>query len=334
MAKVYGLDLSVHNGTVDFEALKKAGISFVILRAGYGKVASQKDSKFEEYYTKAKAAGIKIGAYWYSYALTAADGLTEAKVFASIIKGKNFDYPVFIDMEDADQYKKNHGGVSNSVLVQICENFCDYMEKQGYYVGVYASESWFNSQLKNLSKKYDRWVANWGTNNGSLQSDKSGTYHLHQYTSMYTLNGKRFDANVAYVDYPTIIAEAGLNGLKKTTSGSSDTKKEDEPKKGTVAWYLENYTDEQIANYIINTKNQVFGNDDVRKKNLGSRYDSVQSIINKKLKVSTFKTYTVKKGDTLSGIASKYGTTYQKLASYNNIKDPNKIYPGQVIKIP
>ena len=72
-----------------------------------------------------------------------------------------------------------------------------------------------------------------------------------------------------------------------------------------------------------------YGNGDTRKTALGSRYDSVQSVVNG----SSYKTYTVKSGDTLSGIASKYGTTYQKLAQINGISNPNIIYAGQVLKI-
>ena len=89
---------------------------------------------------------------------------------------------------------------SNSTLAKMCDVFCEYVESKGYYVGVYASESWLNNQLKTMSKSYDRWVANWGTNYGTLQSDKSGAYNLHQFTSEYRLGGKRFDRNIAYID--------------------------------------------------------------------------------------------------------------------------------------
>ena len=101
--KEYGLDLSKHNGTIDFDEIKKNN-SFVILRAGYG--TSTKDPKFEEYYKQAKAAGLKVGAYWYSYALNVNDAKTEAKKCLEVIKGKQFEYPIYIDMEDADGYKK------------------------------------------------------------------------------------------------------------------------------------------------------------------------------------------------------------------------------------
>lgn len=313
---VYGLDLSVHNGSLDFNKIKAAGHDFVILRAGYGSSISQKDSKFEEYYKKAKAAGLKVGAYWYSYALTAAEGTQEAKVCLEAIRGKKFEYPIHIDMEDADSYKQKHGMPSNATLCAICENFCKYVESKGYYVGVYASESWFNNQLKNMSKAYDRWVANWGSNNGTLQADKSGSYHLHQYTSEYYLNKKRFDKNVAYVDYPGIIKAAGLNGYAKDLV-STPTPSTPEPSGSTLDLvvavrqdkygsgakrkealgsryeevqnminHIEFAAAETLADEVIAKK---YGDDDIRKIALDTRYDEVQAIVNKKLGATALK---------------------------------------------
>lgn len=264
----YGLDLSVHNGNLDFNAIKEAGHDFVILRAGYGSAISQKDKKFEEYYKKARAAGLKIGAYWYSYALNTAQAVEEAKTCLEAIKGKKFEYPIFFDMEDADAYKKNHGMPSNTTLAKMCDAFCEYMENKGYYAGVYASESWFNSQLKTMSKSYDRWVANWGTNNGTLQSDKSGSYHLHQFTSEYRLGGKRFDKNIAYIDYPSIIKGAGLNGYAKGEKPSTPDKPQSTTPTGST------------LDLVVNTMQDKYGKGDARKKALGSRYDEVQDMIN------------------------------------------------------
>lgn len=265
--KEYGLDLSVHNGTVDFNAIKKAGHTFVILRAGYGSSISQKDKNFETYYAAAKAAGLKVGAYWYSYALSAAEGTTEAKVCLEAIKGKTFEYPVFIDMEDADQYKKKHGMPTNAVLCAICENFCKYLENKGYYVGVYASESWFYSQLKNMSRSYDLWVANWGSNNGSLQSDKSGSYNLHQYTSEYKLNGKRFDKNISYFDYAKAIKEKKLNGYSSSETENAKPTTQTSPSGTTLE-------------LVVKTLKGEYGNGDTRKNKLGTRYNEVQDMIN------------------------------------------------------
>lgn len=226
---IYGLDISKHNGNIDFKKIKNSGNKFVIIRAGYGKSLSQKDSKFEEYYKKAKENGLDVGVYWYSYAKNVEDAKKEAVCFYETIKGKQFEYPVYIDMESTDNA---HDGVSNSVLCAITEEICKYMESKGYYVGVYASLSWFNNQLKNLSTKYDRWVASWGKNDGTLNNtDVKNKYRVHQFTSKYKISGIRcyFDRNVVYdYNYPNIIKTKKLNGYNKkatTTKATKTTKK-------------------------------------------------------------------------------------------------------------
>lgn len=99
-----GIDVSVHNGNIDWQKVKSAGIDFAILRAGYGRLASQKDEKFEQNYAAAKAAGIPVGAYWYSYAMTPEEAELEADVFLSVIKGKQFEFPVYYDVEKKKQF--------------------------------------------------------------------------------------------------------------------------------------------------------------------------------------------------------------------------------------
>ena len=99
---IKGIDVSHWQGTnVDFNKVKKAGYDFVMINAGYGKYIGQKDECFETNYKKAKSAGLKVGAYWYSYALTSADAELEAKVFLEAIKGKTFEMPIAFDIEDS-----------------------------------------------------------------------------------------------------------------------------------------------------------------------------------------------------------------------------------------
>jgi GH25 family lysozyme M1 (1,4-beta-N-acetylmuramidase) len=301
--KKYGLDLSEHNGSLDFQAIKNAGNDFVILRCGYGSESTQKDTHFEYYYTQAKKVGLHVGAYLYSYALNTEEALAEAKQFCEWLKGKQFDMPVYYDMEDADGYKKKHGMPSNATLSAMCQTFCSYMEKQGYYVGIYASESWLKNQLALVvsKNKYNLWCANWGTNNGTLQSDKSSAYRLHQFTSMYSLSGKRLDRNVLYYDYPTLLKERGFNGYK----GGSVIK----PTKKTI---------EELANEVIKG---LWGNGAERVSKLtqaGYDANAVQNKVNEKLGVK------VKSIDTLARevIQGKWGNGAERVtkltqAGYN-----------------
>lgn len=116
MAAFKGIDVSQFQGNIDFGKVKKSGIEFVIIRAGFGRYANQKDPYFESHYKAAKAAGLKVGAYWYSYATSEADAKAEAETCLSIIKGKQFEYPIYFDLEESSQFRKG-------------KSFCDSLVK-------------------------------------------------------------------------------------------------------------------------------------------------------------------------------------------------------------
>ena len=105
MSNVTCIDVSYCQTGVNYSKVKASGITAVIIRAGYGRETSQKDSQFETHYKNAKSAGLKVGAYWYSYANSVNDAKTEAKACLACIKGKKCDMPIFIDMEDSSQTK-------------------------------------------------------------------------------------------------------------------------------------------------------------------------------------------------------------------------------------
>ena len=209
----YGLDISQHNGNMDFKIVKAAGNDFVILRAGYGWSTDQKDPKFDEYYAQAKAAGLKVGAYWYSYARNVVEAQKEAECFLRVIAGKQFEMPVYIDMEDADGWKASNGNPSGAMQAKVANVFMQKVQDAGYYVGIYSSTSYFNGYLEGLSDQFTRWEANWGVNDGKDHGGVSAP--VHQYTSVYTLGGKRYDRNVCRVDFAGVIKRSGLNGYSK-----------------------------------------------------------------------------------------------------------------------
>lgn len=119
-----GIDVSKWQGDIDFNKVKASGIDFAIIRAGYS--IGGKDEWFEENYRKAKAAGLHVGAYWYSYASSAGDAVKEAQSFATVLSGKHFDYPVYFDIEEKSQLEK--GPAFCSALISA---FCSEMEKHG-----------------------------------------------------------------------------------------------------------------------------------------------------------------------------------------------------------
>ena len=95
-----GIDVSVWDGNIDFNAVKANEIDFVIIRAGYGSHSSGIDKLFEQNYYRAKKANLNVGAYWYSYAKSTKDALLEANTCMNAIKGKQFDYPIYLDVEE------------------------------------------------------------------------------------------------------------------------------------------------------------------------------------------------------------------------------------------
>ena len=189
-----GVDISEHNGSVDFQALKNAGVQFAILRLGYGSdYVSQDDSRFSENVRKAETAGMPWGAYLYSYAKTAAMAQSEAQHALRLLNGKKPAYGVWFDVEDSQ--------IANADLAATCQTFCGAMEAAGVYAGIYASLSWLNGKLNSpLLDKYDKWVAQWN----SICTYKK-PYGIWQYTDKLLVSGKNFDGNWAYKDYPSII---------------------------------------------------------------------------------------------------------------------------------
>lgn len=215
MATYEGIDVSVHNGNIDFNKVKAAGKSFVMIRAGYGRYMNQKDTCFEQNYSRAKAAGMHIGAYWYSYATTVAQAQEEANVFLKVIAGKSFDYPLAFDIEDQTQV-----GLSTTTKNAIINTFCKTIEKAGYYCMLYSYESFLTSQISAPTRnQYDVWCAN-------ISKTPSIIYGIHQYSFKGRVSGitGEVDLNRTTKDYPTIIKNAGLNGFKKTASTPAPTK--------------------------------------------------------------------------------------------------------------
>jgi GH25 family lysozyme M1 (1,4-beta-N-acetylmuramidase) len=189
--------------------VKEAGFDFVIMQAGYGKFSHQKDTFFEHYYVSAKAAGLGVGAYHYSYAVSIDDARREAEVFAEWIKGKQFDYPVALDIEENVQAK-----LSTQQVGDIVSTFCENMEDRGYYVSVYSYASFLNNKIPEaVRSKYDIWVAHFDVDKPAY----NGTYGMWQYTARGRVNGINgdVDCDYAYKDYPDIIINAGLNGYEK-----------------------------------------------------------------------------------------------------------------------
>ena len=205
-SKFLGIDLSEHNHNIDFTKLKNNGIDFVILRVGYGKVISQKDKLFEDYYNKAKQSGLKVGCYWYCYAETQQELLIECQVFLELIKGKQFDYPLFLDIEEQKTFL-----IPN--LEETVINGLSMMENAGYFVGIYCSQYYLDKYFQKLIPRFVTWVANW--NNSPLSVFNRRGIHQYVVEKNVLFHDRDLDYNMSNYDYSKPITSLGLNGYSK-----------------------------------------------------------------------------------------------------------------------
>ena len=204
-----GIDVSQWQGNIDFTKVKAAGYDFVIIRAGYGQYANQKDPYFEQNYNRASAAGLNVGAYWYSYAESIDAAKAEARTCLNVIKGKRFTMPIYFDLEETSQFNKGKTFCDNIVVA-----FCTAIETAGYFAGLYISRSPLQNYISpDVAKRYALWVAEYGP-----RCQYNGAIGIWQNSSTYAVPGVsgNVDHDICYVDYPALIKNAGLNGYPKT----------------------------------------------------------------------------------------------------------------------
>lgn len=190
-SKVKCIDVSTWQGrNIDFNKVKSDGIDYVILRSGYGRETYQKDDTFETNYAKAKAAGLKVGVYWFSYAMSASEATAEANACLYCLGNKQLDLPVYFDLE----YTPAITGLSNSTLTQMCLNFCKTIENNGYDAGVYSSASVYTWQLDRdkIAKNYSIWNAEWN-------SYYTVNCDVWQFTDCAKVNGISGNVDMSYI---------------------------------------------------------------------------------------------------------------------------------------
>lgn len=217
-----GIDVSHHNGDINWTKVKNSGIEFAIIRTGYGiKNDSQIDKKFKQNIEGAKKAGIDVGVYHYSYATNSRQAVDEAKFCLQIVADYDLDYPICYDIEDENIFKYN-----KQTKTDMCISFCDTIEMSGHYAMLYANPNWLNNHLysEQLLKRYDLWLAHYGVDNPSFAC---GIWQKTDKGKVDGINGY-VDLDIAYKDYKKLIKK--------------DTPKEDTTcytvKKGDTLWAI------------------------------------------------------------------------------------------------
>lgn len=291
-----GIDVSGWNCEtvpIDFGRVKAGGVDFVFVKAGY---FTSTVATFEQNYSGAKNAGLHVGAYWFSYAETVEEAKREAAACIAAIKDKQFDFPIYFDLEWQKQLDKGREFCS-----EIADAFCGELQKAGYLAGLYMSRCPLQDSIyPEVAKKYELWIAEWGS-----KCRYDGEYGVWQYSETGRVDGVTgaVDLDYCYKDYPSIIVNGGYNGFgaKKTVEqlarevwdgkwGNGD----DRRNRLTAAGYDYNAVQKRVNELMYKPKKTVdelarevihgdWGNGNERKKRLteaGYNYTVVQARVN------------------------------------------------------
>lgn len=212
----FGVDTSRYQKDFNFKQAVAEGVQFAIIKAGGGDDGLYKDSQFENSYRKCKEIKLPVGSYYFGAATTVDRAKEEADHFLSLLKGKQFDMPVYYDVE-GDMLKLDKG-----LLTDICLAFMERVEAAGYFTGIYGNPYSFNSRIDDARiSHFCHWVAFWAASKPKLNSGMEvGIWQFGGETNYIRSNkvaGVVCDQNYCFVDYPSAIKSLGLNGYSKPT---------------------------------------------------------------------------------------------------------------------
>lgn len=364
MEKLFGIDIARYQKGMSLAAAKEQGAQFVIIKVGGADAGYYKDSQFNNFYEQARTAELPHGAYYFGQAFSAEAAEKEAWHCISLLDGTDIRN-VFYDVE---AQMLNQG---QQHLTDIVKRFCKVLEFAGYDCGIYMSESSYNSRVYDSQLvSYDHWVAKWSKTSPTLKSGaKVALWQFGGETNLIRENkicGIVTDQDYCYIDLNTADTSTFPipEGEKKTveelaqevianlwgTKDTNPTRKE----RLTAAGYDYDAVQARVNEiYKANAEKEIkktvaelaqevlaglWGDDPERKEKLiaaGYNRDAVQREVDALVatRKQTGKTYVVVKGDTLSDIAKRYKTTVNALATANGIKNPDKIYVGQELRI-
>ena len=193
-----GIDVSTWNNYIDWGQVKASGIDFVIIRVGFRGYSAGKlyyDDMFETYLSGAKAAGLKVGLYFYTQAISELEAVEEASLCLNMINGRSLNYPIFIDMEDAESASARTNDLTNSERTTIINAFCDTIRSGGYRAGLYANSYYLNYKINvsQLNSGTRIWIAHY-TN--EPHPEYQSMYSMWQYSGSGSVPGVEGDVDL------------------------------------------------------------------------------------------------------------------------------------------
>ncbi|MCM1174466.1 MAG: Ig-like domain-containing protein [Blautia sp.] len=195
-----GIDVSKWNGSIDWNAVRNSGVSYVIIRCGYrgsSTGALIEDPKFASNIKGAKAAGLKVGVYFFSQAVNEVEAVEEASMALNLVSGYGLEYPVFLDVEASNG---RGDAIDAATRTAVCRAFCATIQNSGYRAGVYANTTWFTTKINAGSlTDYKIWLAQYA----SAPTYTATRYDMWQYTSKGQVGGisGSVDMNISYLNY-------------------------------------------------------------------------------------------------------------------------------------
>lgn len=316
VSAISGIDVSEWQGSIDFEKVKNDNIEIVYIRSSAGN--SYKDANFEENYKKAKSVGLNIGFYHYVTARTIEEAKEQAIFFASVIAGKEADCRLAMDFEALSGLSKTE---VNAIAEAFLKETAELTQKElVIYSDAYNARDVFDNSLFNT---YPLWVAEY-----EVEKPEADNWIGWQYSDQGKINGingnvdlDEFKENI-YLNDKSAIKQPEIPDENKTKVIYYQVKLGDNLTK-IAKEYQVTVNDLLKWNSIINP-NLIFPNEIIR---INTNYDyTVTSSGNNTI-------YIVKKGNTLTKIANLYHVTINNLVTWNQIKNPNLIYPGEEITI-
>ena len=195
----FGIDVSKHNGNIDWNAVKNSGVEFVIIRCGYRGSATGvlvEDPKFKTNIQGAINAGLKVGIYFFSQAVNEVEAVEEASMTISLINKYKITYPVYIDVEAANGRGDT---IDNATRTKVIRAYCQTLKNSGYTAGIYANKNWLETKFTvgELSS-YKIWLAQY-----AAVPTYGGRYEMWQYSSTGRISGisGNVDLNSSYMTY-------------------------------------------------------------------------------------------------------------------------------------
>ena len=200
---VLGIDVSSHNGSIDWSAVANSGVDYVIIRCGYrgyGSGALVEDSRYRTNINGALNAGLKVGVYFFSQALDEIEAVEEASMVLNLISGYQITFPIFLDVEYSNSAHNGRAdGLDVATRTAVCKAFCQTITNAGYRAGVYANKSWLESYIDtNQLSNYRIWLAQY-----AKEPTYGGRYDMWQYSCTGSIAGIKgnVDLNMSYLGY-------------------------------------------------------------------------------------------------------------------------------------